>query len=343
MIRKLASIQTVTTIEPIPGADAIELARIQGWQSVVKKGEFRAGERGVFFEIDAQLPDLPVFSFLWTPRHADAPVARPANFRLRTVKLRGCLSQGLLLPLTAFLDELPNELDNGLDLTGPLGVTKWEPPLPQTGDVAGPFISGVPKTDEERVQSAPAVLEELKGLPWIATVKCDGTSVTFGVDRLSGAFSVCSRNWALARGPSTAWRQVERYGIEALLAAHPHLVLQAELVGPGIQQNRLDLKESDLRVFNVFDQDAGRYFDHDESAAFLEAHGLPMVPEIIRGDAFQHTQDTLLALAEGFYPGTNNDREGIVIRPLTERVSTTLAGRLSFKVISNRFLLKGSD
>jgi len=93
----------------------------------------------------------------------------------------------------------------------------------------------------------------------------------------------------------------------------------------------------------VFDQDTGRYFDHEEAAAFLDTHGLPMVPEIIRGDAFSHTQDTLLALAEGFYPGTTNEREGIVVRPLTERSSETLAGRLSFKVISNRFLLKGGD
>ena len=123
----------------------------------------------------------------------------------------------------------------------------------------------------------------------------------------------------------------------------PSWISQAELVGPGIQKNRLGLKAIELRVFNVYDQSAGRYLDHDEAAAMLSMNHLPMVDVLERGEAFHHDQASLLALAEGFYPGTSNEREGIVIRPLTETTSQVLGGRLSFKAISNRFLLKGGD
>src|SRR5437016_3921436 len=100
MERKLASIQQVLEISPIENADAIELARINGWQCVVKKGEFRVGALGVFFEIDSIPPDTEVFRFLWTPKETPPePGTRPATFRIRTMRLRGCLSQGLLLPL----------------------------------------------------------------------------------------------------------------------------------------------------------------------------------------------------------------------------------------------------
>lgn len=112
---------------------------------------------------------------------------------------------------------------------------------------------------------------------------------------------------------------------------------------PGIQKNRLGLKGIELRVFNVYDQEKGRYFDHDEAAAILATDDLPMVDVLERGESFAHDQASLLALAEGLYPGTQNEREGLVIRPQTETHSLVLGGRLSFKAISNRFLLKGGD
>src|SRR5277367_6076274 len=94
--RKLASVQRVLEIVPIAGADAIEAAKINGWQCVVKKGTFAAGDRGVFFEIDSIPPDAPAFRFLWTARTkggaSPADGARPPKFRIRTMTLRGCLS-----------------------------------------------------------------------------------------------------------------------------------------------------------------------------------------------------------------------------------------------------------
>lgn len=100
------------------------------------------------------------------------------------------------------------------------------------------------------------------------------------------------------------------------------------------------LKETSLFAFSVFDISAARFLDHDDARAVLAEIGVPGVAVIEEGDSFQHTQATLLALAEGKYPGTDNEREGIVVRPRREMISPTLNGRLSFKAISNRFLLR---
>lgn len=341
MTRKLASIQTVVAIEPIANADAIELAHIQGWQCVVKKGEFRPGESGVFFEIDAVPPDDPRYQFLWRAKDGTVP-PQPANFRLRTIRLRGVLSQGLLMPLDRF-PELPSDLPAGTDLTGTLSVGKWEPQIPLNDEVDGPFLPGVPKTDEIRIQSAPEVLAELAGRPYVITVKYDGTSATYGIHRHTRAFTVCGRNWSIKRGSNAYWHAAEKYRLEEALAKHPHRVIQAELIGPGIQKNCLALRGIQLAAFNVYDQEERRYLSHDEAADFLGSIGVPMVEVLESGDAFSHDQASLLSLAEGHYPGTRNEREGIVIRPQTETLSTALGGRLSFKAISNRFLLKGGD
>ncbi len=342
MTRKLASIQTVHALEPIAGADAIELARIQGWQCVVKKGEFAVGDHGVFFEIDSQPPDEPRYAFLWTPRSAAAPVARPANYRLRTIRLRGALSQGLLLRLADF-PELSADLPPGDDLTDILGITKWEAPVPLNGDVAGPFVPGVPKTDETRVQSEPGVIDELLGLPYVITLKCDGTSATFGLRPHTGEFLVCGRNWAIKDGDNAYWHVARSLRLEEILRQHPDIVIQGEIVGPGIQKNRLGLRQVSLCAFNVYFRPQARYFDHDEAAAFLAEARIPMVAVVERGGSFGHSLESLLALAEGVYPGTKNEREGIVIRPATERRCALLSGRLSFKAINNRFLLAGGE
>lgn len=343
MERKLASVQRVLERLPIENADAIELARINGWQCVVKKGEFEVGDLGIFFEIDAIPPDLPLFAFLWTSRTAEQPQPRPTSFRIRTIRLRGVLSQGLLLPLHHFAD-LPESLAEGDDLTQHLGVGKWEPPVPANmGEARGSFPPLVRKTDEHRIQSFPRVLEELYGKPYVITLKCDGTSATYCIDPRTDEFHACGRNQSVQEGENHYWHIARKYELEQVLRRAPHLAVQGEICGPGIQKNRLWLKELGFFAFNVYDQQQGRYLDHDPARAFLQESGIPAVPVLEEGEAFAHTQESLLALAEGKYPGTQNEREGIVIRPRTERNSYVLQGRLSFKAISNRFLLKEGE
>lgn len=342
MERKLASVQRVLECLPIENADAIELARINGWQCVVKKGEFAVGDLGVFFEIDAIPPDLPLFAFLWTSRSAEGPQPRPGSFRIRTMRLRGALSQGLLMPRTFF--GLPDTLTEGDDLTAHLGVGKWEPPVPANmGEARGNFPPLVRKTDEHRIQSFPRVLEELHGKPYVITLKCDGTSATYCIDPRTDEFHACGRNFSVHDGDNHYWKLARKYNLETVLRRTPHLAIQGEICGPGIQKNRLGLPELGFFAFSVYDQSAGRYLDSADARSFLAEAGIPAVPVVEEGEAFSHTQESLLALAEGKYSGTQNEREGIVIRPQTERNSLILQGRLSFKAISNRFLLKEGE
>lgn len=336
MERKLASIQVVEALSPIAGADAIEQARVMGWTVVVKKGEFQPGDLCVFFEIDSVLPAVPWAEFM-----------RPRGFRVKTLKLRGVLSQGLALPVSILglglsTSELP---PIGTDVRELLGVTKYEPVLPDTREVAGPFPTRVPKTDEIRLQSALGVLEELRGRDFYVTTKLDGTSATFFRD-FDGQLVACSRNWALVRGANVVWRMAERYQLEERLP--PGLTIQGEICGPGIQKNRLGLPAVDLFVFSVYDARAGRFLDHAEFVGFCAEHALKTVPieAVITGEtaaAYEHSLDSWLARAAGLYAGTKNRKEGIVIRPLRETPSPTLGGRLSFKVINNDFLLKDEE
>ena len=352
MQRKLASVQKVLAIEPIPNADAIELARINGWQCVVKKNEFQVGQLGVYLEIDAVPPDIETFRFLWAPRPKEGietptEFERPRNYRVRTMRLRGALSQGLLLRLSEFA---LGSVEEGQDVSEALGVEKYEPPVapgwshknPQF--LGRPFPAWVPKTDEMRVQSVPQVLDELSGQPYVATLKYDGTSSTFTLDP-EGEFLACTRNYAIPEdaGDPWLWRIVAKYNLREKLQSFPNLAIQGEIVGPGVQKNRLGLKDLCLFVFNVYDWRAGKYLDFDESRQVLAAMDLAPVEVVEEGERFEHTLESLLELAEGKYPGTKNEREGIVIRPRREMRSQVLVGRLSFKAISNRFLLKEGE
>ena len=341
MERKLASVQRALEILPIEGADAIELVRINGWQCVTKKGEFNVGDLGIFLEIDAIPPDNSTFQFLWTAKDGTQP-RRPDKFRIRTMKLRGALSQGLFLPLSSF--DL-GAVAVGDDVTEKLGVEKYEPPLPagNQGDIGGNFPGFIPKTDEIRVQSAPEVTTELFNLPYALTLKYDGTSATYCVDPRDGQFTACGRNYAISEGDSFYWRIARQLDLPAKLAEHPTMAIQGEICGPGIQKNRLNLKQIEFFAFNVYDIAGHRYLDHDAAREFLAQIGVFAVETIERGESFGYNQNDLLALAEGKYPNTTNEREGIVVRPLTERQSEVLSGRLSFKAISNRFLLKEKD
>lgn len=332
MERKLVSIQVVDGIAPIEGADQIEQARVMGWTVVVKKGEFSPGDRCVFFEIDSILPEgAPWAEFM-----------RPRGYRVRTLKLRGVLSQGLALPTSILTGDVP---DVGIDVRDKLGVTKYEPVLPDAREVAGPFPTLVPKTDEIRLQSALGVLDELRGREFYVTTKLDGSSATFfhGPD---GDFVACSRNWALAPGPNPVWRVAERYELAKKLPRG--VAVQGELCGPGIQKNRLGLSQVDVFVFNVYDARKGKHLDLAEMVAFCQEHGLRTVPveREVRGEEaerYAHSLEGWLEAARGIYAGTKNRKEGIVVRPLVEMSSATLGGRLSFKVINNEFLLKDED
>lgn len=335
-MRKLASIQLIEKLEPIPDADKIECATVLGWNVVTKKGEFAPGDKCIYCEVDSVLPDAPEWSQFMRDRH----------FRVKTIKLRGCLSQGLVF----LCNILPGSelLPVDTEVTEQLGVVKYEPPLHHGGRhlgcSAGNFPAGISKTDELRLQSKLGLLRELSEAgSWYASVKVDGTSSTFCYE--DGEFFACSRNYKKRDDAENVyWKMARKYNLAEVLKDQQHLVIQGEIAGPGIQGNKMQLPDDDLFVFDVYDKEERKYFGYKELMSFCEQHNLTHVPvlcESIDPPAnTEYTKEGFLTLAEGKYPNTQREQEGIVVRPFVSTYSRILQGRLSFKVISNRFLLK---
>ena len=327
-MRALASIQRIRKLEPIPGADRIEKASVLGWDCVVKKGEFKEGELCVYFEIDSILPERPEFEFL-----------RDKKFRIKTIKLRGVLSQGLAVP-NAVLPEGTSSRE-GEEVTELLGVRKYEPEVPAQlqGEARGPFPARVPKTDEIRIQNNPSeIIAEFTGKQVYLTVKLDGSSATYA--NIDGDIHVCSRNLSLIEDEnSTYWEFFRGYRIDQIFRELDDIAIQGEICGPGIQKNPLMLKKSELFVFSVYDIAAKRYFDYPALQAFCERYRLPMVPVLEERIFDFPSLEALLEYASGTYP-SGKQREGVVIRTVTEQHSVALEGRASFKVLNNAYLLE---
>jgi RNA ligase (TIGR02306 family) len=348
-MRKLASIQKIKEINPIENADAIEVATILGWNVVVKKGEFQPGDYCVYFEIDSLLPDEPQYEFLkkssWNDRYG--------KIRLKTIKLRGQVSQGLALPLSSF-DINFSLLNEGEDLTEVLGIEKYEPIIPASlgGDV-NKFTWPISKTDEERIQSSPeGFIAGVTGKPYYITIKLDGTSASYMLAKNDDGeieFHACSRNYSLKyKEDNTIWQIAKKYNIEKklkdyYLSTGVMYAIQGEICGPGIQKNRLNLSEHELFIFNIIDVETGEKMDYYSMLGFVYDYlEIPMVPVLENGKSFAYkTLDELLDLAKGKYKDhissavAKQDREGIVVRAKDQSVS--------FKVINNDFLLKGGD
>ena len=336
MDRKLASIQVIKELSPINGADAILCAKVLGWECVVKKSEFKVGDRCIYFEIDSVLPIAQ-----WNDHLRKEPT-KP--LRIKTIRLRGTLSQGLAMPMSI----IPTgEYEVGQDVTSIVGVEKYEPVVPAhlSGMAKGNFPAFLHKTDETRLQSEPRVLDEAitKGLVLVGTLKMDGTSFT--AYRRDADFGVCSRNLDLKETEGNAhWRMTRKLKIEEILRSETaNLCIQGEMAGPSIQANRMGFKEVDLYLFNLYDIDTGKYLSHNELSVFAKKHGLNVVPTVHRldfGVVGPMDANHLLDIANNLNYDNGTPAEGIVWRSACETHSEVLKGRMSFKTISNRFLEK---
>lgn len=327
-MRKLASIQKIRNLAPIEGADLIETATVLGWQLVVKKGEFRVGDFCVYCEIDSILPDKPEFEFL-----------KPRSLRIKTIRLRGQVSQGICFPLSVLPEGTLVEED--ADVTEIMGVVKWELPVPAAlaGVVKGSFPAFMPKTDETRVQVLQHLLDALAGEPCYIAEKVDGSSVTYYLR--DGEFGVCSRNLELHEDENnTLWKTARTLGVEEKLRSlGKNTALQGEIIGEGVNGNKLRLRGQTLRFFNLFDIDRYAYLDFAELQGTLERLELPMVPVVNTQFPLISDIPALVALATRRSVITPEVwAEGVVIRPLKEQLF--LGERVSFKVINPEFLLK---
>lgn len=381
MSRKLASVQKIKAIKPIEGADKIEIVQVLNWDCVAKKGEYQVGDKVIYFEIDSLLPDIPMLEWL----KGSSWSQKLNKYKISTHKFRGQISQGLVIPIKDFpefikqvavsldptLDTKINkleitkseDLEEGLDLTEVLNIEKYEPPV--SNGPLGDLIRHewyVPKTDEERIQTCaetvlPEYMKSERG-DWYASIKLDGTSCTVGL--FEDAFLIGGRNqWYKDENMYTT--TVKKYGdIEKHLRDYQkltgkYIVFQGELCGPGIQSNRLGLKEKEWFIFNVWESDTGK-MDSYKKLDFLrflnmcDDFGLKTVPIIPVGNKFDfkttnnidETVENLLKYVDNIKYRTyfedaspNQIAEGVVFRKNDMSYS--------FKVISNKFLLKGGE
>jgi len=345
-MRKLASIKTIDKLGPIEGADRIELATVGGWKVVVAKDVgHQEGNKVVYCEIDSFLPIEPEFEFLRKSSYKKM-VDGTEGFRLKTIRLRGQYSQGLILPLADAINVMKRRngevyhemLEEGMEVTELLGITKWEPPVPANlaGTAKGNFPSFIQKTDEERIQNLTKDLEKWKedGTLFYMTEKLDGSSVTFYLR--DGEFGVCSRNLDLKESEdNTYWKVARELKIEEKMRElGRNIAIQGELIGEGIQKNRYKIKGHTVRFFNVFDIDKFEKVSRDEFMEIIvDKMGLGTVPVHTLDLPLVHDVEGLLKLAEGKSQlNKDAEREGLVIRSLDNKIS--------FKAISNKFLLK---
>lgn len=334
--RKLASIRKISEIKPIEGADVIELAIVDGWKVVIAKNvEHKVGDTVVYCEIDSFLPIKPEFEFLRKSSYKKMPDGTE-GFRLRTVKLRKQVSQGLILPLSVIKSN-DVSFEIGMDVTDLLGITKYEPPIPAelSGKVKGLFPSFLRKTDEERVQNL-----SNEYIDWIkqsknqfyVTEKLDGSSATFYIK--DGEFGVCSRNLELLETEdNTFWKVARKLDLEEKLRNYGvNISLQGELIGEGIQGNPYNIKGQTVKFFNVFDIDKKERMSINEFLKVMNDLNLESVPFLNMEFILPDTIDDMLKYAEGKSQLNNKtDREGVVVRNKDMTIS--------FKAISNIFLL----
>lgn len=363
--RKLATIRRIAEIKLIEGADKICQYRVDGWWCIGQKDLYKIDQLVIYFEIDSFIPIrhecvdfLKKNSFKSTKNLGD-------GYRIKTMKMRGVVSQGLIMPIEDFPD-LNIPMEEGYDVTEILGIQKYEKPISATlyGIARGNFPSFISKTDQERYQNLRNYdLEKYKDIPFEVTIKLDGSSMTAYFK--DGYFGVCSRNLdlkddaennfkeldgsdnAFFKSENVFWKIARNLDLKNILTTIGlNIALQGELCGPGIQGNPLELKDHSLFIFDIYDINKSRYYAPLERMALIDIINkslnakLQHVPflmcrtfdDILFDDNFIHS------MADNAKININEkeiNAEGLVFK--------SNDGKFSFKMISNLYLLNEGD
>ena len=334
--RKLASIRKIAEVKTIPEADKICAYRVDGWWVVDSVGKYTVDQLVVYLEVDSWIPTelAPFLSRGKEPREFESVKGE----RLRTVRLKKQLSQGLLLPIAE--DTIKGAgilIAEGLDLTDHLGILKYEKPINAqlAGMARGNFPSDVPKTDQERVQNLMVEFEEYKKDTWSITEKLDGSSCTFYLDD-EDVFHVCSRNLDLKEDDANSfWSIARKFKIEDLMRRNSMkgMAIQGEMIGEGIQGNQYKV-QLDYFVYDMYNVHTREYILPVQLKSACEKLGLKHVPILKENTMIeQQTVQDVLEFAEGKSMLNGSEREGVVFRSNTVH-------NLSFKAISNLWLIK---
>jgi RNA ligase (TIGR02306 family) len=360
-MRKLVTIRRIDEIRPIEGADVIEVVEIGGWDSIVKKEYgLKAGGLCVYFEIDSWLPIENRYEFLRQSSYKKVGIQE--GFRLKTIKLRGQVSQGLAQPISLFpeieadikliseykftWDELYEK-----DYTSILGVIKYEVEIPEEMEniASGNFPTFIEKTGENRCQNQVAkIFLKNKDLRYEVSMKMDGASFTAFYN--NGEDGVASMKWVLEPGTSNPFVRLYEDSLlkENLRLLGRNLAVQGEIMqlGGSYGGTRENLKAPTLFIFNIYDIDKSAYISPTERISVIEElFKFGINKNIVKAVPILHNDKTLTELgitdikelikfAEG--PSLNHPvREGLVFK--------SMDGKYSFKVISNAYLLKQKD
>lgn len=348
MSRKLATVRKIDAVLAIPDADKICAYQVGGWFVVDSVGKYEIDDLVIFCEVDSWIPTelAPFLSKGNEPREYNGVKGE----RLKTIRLRGQLSQGLLLPTSiAEWKIAPGEpfvLEDDSDVTELLGIQKWEAPInAQLAGVArGNFPTLIPKTDQERIQNLKKRFEEWKtqDITWEVTEKLDGSSCTFYMSP-EGEFEVCSRNLSLKFSEENSfWKaaianQIQSKMLDAGLVG---FAIQGELIGEGIQGNKYGLKGQQFYVFDMYSVAEGGFYlapQHRRAIADeLKLNHVPVIGEATTLNFFPFIQDVLAAAEEKSRLNPNTEREGLVWKRNDDP-------DVSFKAISNKWLLKTGE
>lgn len=332
----VATIQKIKNIRDHPNADSLSICDVLGWQVVIKKNEFKEDELVVYVEVDSVLPEKPEFEFL-----------RNKSFRIKPIKLRGQVSNGIVFPLSILPPDPLLSLHEGADISDLIQATHYEKPVPANlaGKVVGQRPAFIKKTDELNLRSYPHLVDAMKGLPYYITRKDDGSSATYFLK--DDRFGVCSRNLQLMDEENNGfWKMARKYNIEEALRScyvgttHGDVAIQAEIVGPGVNGNNLGLKELELHVFNYINLKSGTLESAAGLAEFCLVYRIPMVHIIEEGDSFDYELHELISLANAQKYPDGSPAEGIVIRPksYTRNDSENLAwDALSGKILNENY------
>lgn len=368
--RSLAHIEQIVSLDPIENSDFLERATVLGWHLVVKKGEFKAGDVVIYVEVDSVLPEKEEFEFM-----------AKYKYRVKTIKLRGQISQGMILPMSSIKDNKVYSV--GDDVTNILGITKylskserdelaednrkmaleksrmkkfmykfsWYRKLFLSKKQTVGFPYWVSKTDEERIQNIPQVLNEFKDEVVYITEKVDYQSATFTGKMLPNTtpivgkylprkfkFIVCSRNLMNNDKSSLYWQIAEKYNLEKILRENPTLTIQGEQGSSKVQGNKYGISEPKIWIFNIFDHEKNHHYSYMEMLDFCMKYKLTTVPYIglFKLKDIATTVDEMIEYSKGksiINPKIN--REGVVVRCIKDGKKL-----LSFKAINPEFLLK---
>lgn len=360
--RKLVTVRKIDKILPIEGKDLIALAMVDGWSIIVKKTEFKAGDLCVFFEIDCFIPASDTrFSFL-----------KPINYngidgyRIKTMKMAGCLSQGLALPYSMFpelpdIDYVSYGAEKSCDYADKLQIVKYDLEFLTTRSQSGvksesSFPSFIPKTDENRIQNITHAFDTYKDMEFEETLKLDGSSMTVyklainlpwykkvlnacGMNFPKEVVGVCSRNLTLKEPEAgdtdnNYWKAVQKFSLKSKVPTG--FALQGELLAPNIQSNHEKVTDVEYRVYKVWDITKQEYLTPHAAKYLCDIQGLNYVPVVNSAiKIFQQcpTLESLLSRVDSSSMNLSVISEGRVYQSIDNP-------SLSFKVINNKYLLK---